>query len=913
MKPMRRIRKAAAVLLLFATVLTGMVLPVSAEYGYPMTCIVYYKDESGKQLSNPYVGSTNATNPSFSAVSPEISGYVLKNSSDAVVTYGMMTKSFPASNYVRSGSATYTVYYCRAGKTTIYYRYVDQSGWAAPEKVINGREGEDYCVNSPVIEGYTPDKASVSGTLSAGNGINYVYYTEKIYTVSFYANGGTGAPAAQTKRHTVPLLLPLTEPTRAGYTFLGWAGSLYAAYPAYYPGGYYSENGSTTLFAVWEEARYTLSFDANGGSGAPSDLVKRYNESVSLPTSQPIRQGYTFRGWSTDPSAASVSYTPGSVYADNRSVRFYAVWEKIPEQYSVQYFANGGTGAPATQIKTEGADLILSSKIPQRAGHTFLGWARSSSASTAAYRPGDRYTGDASLKLYAVWRVHTYPVTYNANGGEGEPAPQIKTYGVDLTLSLTEPTKQGYDFLGWSEDPEATAAEYVPGAVFSVDEETDLYAVWRFRNYDFSVSGLQVTPDRVYQYDTVSVTFRLDNLDPYNSYSNVPVSLYLNGNELYSGTVNFPASGFQFVSLELSCGGLVGIQTLTAKVNPGDFRNEVNPADNAQSVTFSVERVIETNVSPAFTEGEYFVGEEAVSAFLIGNEGMTDVFPSDRLTAVFEVYTDEGGRERVLLREQKEGIVVPANRFNLIWFRWTVPEDAAGKPCWIRCTVNGENLSTERDGGNNTREFAIVPMVRGICQIPNAGYEESAPETYDPAFPVPEEHNGSAAWTVWEYGDGGFVLKRYGVRISLTAVNVTPASSCQTAKKVGGVWSMKSGYGITVSWYGYLTAAPDCEEAPKDSCTDIQNVVAMFPEYRYEIADGRAVTMNRADSFYRLPLNAGAEYERVYFIPVYVQDGDYRVSVRASGVWTPAGYLYSVRNAEPITIDGTVYDDWYHG
>ena len=78
----------------------------------------------------------------------------------------------------------------------------------------------------------------------------------------------------------------------------------------------------------------------------------------------------------------------------------------VMETYSVVYDANGGTNAPASQNKTVGTDLVLTTAVPTRGGHDFLGWSTSSTATTAAYQPGatlstDVYSGN--LILYAVW------------------------------------------------------------------------------------------------------------------------------------------------------------------------------------------------------------------------------------------------------------------------------------------------------------------------------------------------------------------------------------------------------------------------------------------------------------------------------------------------------------------------------
>lgn len=150
--------------------------------------------------------------------------------------------------------------------------------------------------------------------------------------------------------------------------------------------------------------------------------------------------------------------------------------------YTIKYDANGGTGAPASQTKTQGVNLTLSSTKPILSGYTFLGWAESSSATSAAYSAGGQYTKNASATLYAVWKkdtVATYTITYNANGGVGAPPKQTKTHGVSLTLSSTAPTRDGYRFLGWSHYDGATSPTYYPGDTYTANSSTTLYAVWK--------------------------------------------------------------------------------------------------------------------------------------------------------------------------------------------------------------------------------------------------------------------------------------------------------------------------------------------------------------------------------------------------------------------------------------------------
>ncbi len=222
---------------------------------------------------------------------------------------------------------------------------------------------------------------------------------------------------------------------------------------------------------------YTVAYNANGGSGAPYAQTKTYSKTLTLSNTKPTRIGYTFLGWSTSKTATSATYQPGASYTANSGTTLYAVW-KI-DTYKIYYNANGGSGAPSEQTKTYGKALTLSNTKPTRTGYTFLGWSTSKTATSATYQSGGSYTVNAGTTLYAVWKINTYTVSYNANGGSGVPTVQTKTYNQTLTLSSTKPTRIGYTFLGWSTNQTATSATYQPGANYTANAGTTLYAVWK--------------------------------------------------------------------------------------------------------------------------------------------------------------------------------------------------------------------------------------------------------------------------------------------------------------------------------------------------------------------------------------------------------------------------------------------------
>lgn len=158
------------------------------------------------------------------------------------------------------------------------------------------------------------------------------------------------------------------------------------------------------------------------------------------------------------------------------------------DSYTVSYNVNGGSGSFANQTKWWGTNLTLHSGSPSRAGHNFVRWNTNTSNTGTGYAPGATYTGNAALALYAIWTPHTYTVSYNANGGSGAPGNQTKTYGTNLTLSSTRPTRANYNFLGWATSASGGVA-YNPGSTYTSNSAITLYAVWQLAYWKPSISN----------------------------------------------------------------------------------------------------------------------------------------------------------------------------------------------------------------------------------------------------------------------------------------------------------------------------------------------------------------------------------------------------------------------------------------
>ena len=968
-------KKKTRVLILFVIVIifACAAMIYSTNLSYPMECTIYYVDENGNTLAQKATGETNASNPVFNVTSPEIEGYVLKDSGDAVVTYDMMEKYYPPSNYVRNGTATYTVVYAKAYTVTV--KYVKQDGSTLfPDQIVKGKAGDSYSIISPSYDGYTANITAISGKINEYDKAYTVTYYPKIYMVTYNANGGTGGIEYELKTHGTALTLSENVPTRSGYTFIGWSTSSSSTSAEYKAGGTYSKDQDISLYAVWSLKTYTVSYNANGGDYTPESDIKQHGISLTLTTQKPYRKGYTFIGWALTPTATTAVYQPGGTYSLNQSNILYAVWIKT---YTVTYDANGGTGAPAAQTKTAGVDLKLSDVIPQREGYIFLGWNYTSDATlpiyyagniymndsdmllyavwskpaaatytisydanggtnapapqtkntdrtlilttdiperegyifagwstepegTVVYMPGDSYEDNQSITLYAVWAVGAYTITYRANSGTGAPEPQIKYHDVPLVMSSQEPTRSGYSFIGWSENANDNYYEYRPGDVFELNRSVTLYAIWIKINYNFSVSSLNVAPEEVYQYDTVTVSLTTGNTDRVHFYYNIPLTVLLNGSVIYEESLNYSLHEIKYITFDLYVGDLEGVQTIEARINWDDRNNEIIKIDNSVSTTFEVKKKeLQLSVSHVEPNADYIEGNEVISSFLISNDGASDVTPSSGLGFNFEVYRlDESGEKVVLESQVWDNIIIPADGTNLVYFKWTIPENSAGTVIWCRGYVN-----------DSSDIFSMTLESKDFSQTPNTRYESQVPSGYT-NLSAPEETAGSASWNQWEYIAGEFVLKSYGIQVSGAPV-VTPDSSCRTAVYENGKWTMKSGYGITLIWTPEITAIDGYDIPETGSYTDVQKVSAFFPEYGYSAETEKYRTLIEMNGTYMLEENPCADNRRIHFIPVYVSNGNYTVLVTAEQIWTPAGMITAVKNTNTVIIDGSIYDDFY--
>ena len=194
--------------------------------------------------------------------------------------------------------------------------------------------GTSYNNRTYTVHAWWDSRGFSHGTDYATTTVTVPAVARPTYTVSYNANGGSGAPSNQTKQHDITLTLSSVKPTRSGYEFAGWGTSATDTGVKYSAGGQYTGNANITLYAIWSNvAKLTLAYNANGGTGAPSRQTHLINTVSKISGVAPTRNNYVFLGWSTSSTATKPTYIINGQYTNNSftngaTVTLYAVWMK---------------------------------------------------------------------------------------------------------------------------------------------------------------------------------------------------------------------------------------------------------------------------------------------------------------------------------------------------------------------------------------------------------------------------------------------------------------------------------------------------------------------------------------------------------------------------------------------------------
>ena len=219
------------------------------------------------------------------------------------------------------------------------------------------------------------------------------------------------------QNYGTPVTVP-DDPTREGYTFIGWDIPFPDKMPA----------KIMTITAQWKINQYTITFDTAGGSKI-APITQDYGTSITAPAN-PTREGYTFMGWDKE--------IPATMPADN--VTITAQWEI--NRYTITFDTNGGNEIDS--ITQDYDTPITAPADPTREGYTFIGWDREIPTTMPA----------ENMTVTAQWEINRYTITFDTAGGS-----EIDSITQDYSSIITapaDPTREGYTFIGWDKAIPAT-------------------------------------------------------------------------------------------------------------------------------------------------------------------------------------------------------------------------------------------------------------------------------------------------------------------------------------------------------------------------------------------------------------------------------------------------------------------------
>ena len=292
---------------------------------------------------------------------------------------------------------------------------------------------------------------TVSGTGSNRDQYKAVVRRREVYTVTYSFGGGIADVTEQVEEDA---LAPFKDASRDGYTFTGWSSNGEAW-------DFESDRvtGDVTLTAGWSANSYRVTFDVAGGSAVDEAQVT-FGEEFSLEV--PTRVGYTFVGWKT---ADGVAVTDGigvgtGEWGIAEDVVLTAAW--TVNAYNIEYKNMDGAVNAASnpsRYTIEDDDVVLGE--PSKTGYTFVGWTADEAGEDVVTEIDTSACED--VVLWAQWEINTYTATFVADDGTVEEVEF--TVEDDSLTEPVVPAKVGYT--GKWEDYDIVADDITVEAVYT--------------------------------------------------------------------------------------------------------------------------------------------------------------------------------------------------------------------------------------------------------------------------------------------------------------------------------------------------------------------------------------------------------------------------------------------------------------
>lgn len=361
-------------------------------------------------------------------------------------------------------------------------------------------------MNGATFAGWYTDKSFSNARLeeikqgSYGDITLYAKWEYINYAITYVMNGGTNNALNPREYTILNKNLDLYDAERDGYSFTGWYTSPYSNYSKInFINTQLCKN--QTIYARWTPIEYIINYNTNDGTLETTKSCFTVESEIMLDS--PTKEGYNFVGWFNNELCSG---NPISIIQKGTigNLELFAKW--VPINYTISYELNEGENHPSNPLtyNIEGNDIVLEN--PSRSGCEFLGWYTDSTFDNQIYSIKTSILED--ITIYAKWKILTYNITYNLNGGSSTSLR--KTYNVTNSFTLAIPLLNGAVFDGWYTDSDYTIK------IDKIEKGTigdlELFAKWNYTTYyiTYETNNGSFANDYVTQYNILDETIILE-------------------------------------------------------------------------------------------------------------------------------------------------------------------------------------------------------------------------------------------------------------------------------------------------------------------------------------------------------------------------------------------------------------------
>ena len=542
-------------------------------------------------------------------------------------------------------------------------------------KLVSNIQKGKYTVSilvEPNVKYYIRAFASNLAGVAYGE-VKEILTTEAIYTIKFDGNGGVGSMEEIYTTPSKEVQLISNSFTRIGYTFIGWNTEVDGSGTTYYNEQNISIDSDLTLYAQWTPI-YTITFNANGGSGSMSSETVSSGSSVSLPANTFTRSGYEFVGWNTNADGYGVPYTNGQRITPSRNITLYAQWKKNEVYYTISFNSNGGSGTMYSTEVQEGVNYTLPANTFSRTGYTFIGWNTNVNGNGTSYNDKHTIMVRGNLTLYAQWKKIEEDQEHVSGSHQGHDyvdlglpsgtlwatcnvgASRPEGYGDYFAWGETE-TKENYywETYKWCEGTEDTQIKYCTNSAYGiVDNKTILELADDVAHVNWGGNWRIPTEEEQDELQT-KCTWVWGENNGVNGY-------FVKGNN--GNSIFLPAAGIRFMYGSLYTN------------TEGQYWNTSISTPNGSSY-------LQFNSNYIFLSPSYRYCGFSVRPVIKFSYNVT-----------FDSNGGEGSMQSIVIEEIKQ-IVIPSNKFTRVGYYfdgWNTKADGSGVPY-----TNGQRITPSRN------------------------------------------------------------------------------------------------------------------------------------------------------------------------------------------------------------------------